>query len=308
MQVIWKRLYNQGSSQDKGTIYQLRNVINRTNVPTDPQNNMNAAEDFMLLILHAHVVAAAEAIQSINPSNKVMQLAEAIVTNFVRLPRIGGEEAEVCDDKVYVYAIELLSLGIIWHGYHDSVREGDGDRILRFWKLLLVIFKSSNNYNYAKEAVNLLLQYHYIFSERQKAQLLWSCCINTRGHPGTNIPCDLFMEHLNRRLKMVVHFLRANVTPKAIQKAGRAIAPVQQVCQVFEQQTAPYLHSHHHSVPSFGKDFDTVLKVLREEEVFMPIRIRQHSTFKFNCTLIEKHSALDLNKTVEKSIKQLYFH
>ena len=137
MQVIWKRLYNQGSSQEKGTIYQLRNVINRTNVPTDPQNNMNAAEDFMFLVLHAHFVAAAEAIQSIN---KVMQLAEAIVTNFVCLPRIGGEEAEVCDDKVYVYAIELLSLGIIWHGYHDSVREGDGDRILRFWKLLLVIF------------------------------------------------------------------------------------------------------------------------------------------------------------------------
>ena len=58
-QVIWKRLYSIASSLDKGTMYQLRNLINQTNVPTDPQNNMNAAEDFMLIVLHAHIVAAA---------------------------------------------------------------------------------------------------------------------------------------------------------------------------------------------------------------------------------------------------------
>ena len=155
----------------------------------------------MLLVLHAHVIAAAKVIQSTTPTNAVMELAKAIVTNYVRLPRIEGQEAETCDDKVYVYATELLSLGVLWHGFHDSVREGDGDRILRYWKILLVIFKSSNHFNYAKEAVNLLSQYHYNFSERQKAQLLWSRCINTRGYPGTNIPCDLYMEHLNRRLK-----------------------------------------------------------------------------------------------------------
>lgn len=56
---------------------------------------------------------------------------------------------------------------------------------------MLVIFKSSQKYNYAKEAVNLLLQYYYQFSERQREQLLWSRCANTNGRQGTNIPCDL---------------------------------------------------------------------------------------------------------------------
>ena len=37
-------------------MYQLRNLIHRTNVPNDPQNNMNAAEDFKLLLLHAHTI------------------------------------------------------------------------------------------------------------------------------------------------------------------------------------------------------------------------------------------------------------
>ena len=63
-------------------------------------------------------------------------------------------------------------------------------------------FKSSNNYNYAKEAVNLLLQYNYTLTERRKKQLLWIRCINTRGYAGCNIPCDLFMEHLNHGLNL----------------------------------------------------------------------------------------------------------
>ena len=35
-------------------------------------------------------------------------------------------------------------------------------------KLLLVLFKSTNRYDYIKETVNLLFQYYYQFSEREK--------------------------------------------------------------------------------------------------------------------------------------------
>ena len=122
-----------------------------------------------------------------------------------------------------------------------------------YWKVLLAVFKSTNNHNYAKEAVNLF-QY-YAFSDRQKAQLLWSRCVNTRGIQGANIPCDLFMEHLNRRLKNVIHSMGANVTPKAIVKAGRAIGTVSHVCQVFEEPTAGTMHSDRHSIPPLRKTF-----------------------------------------------------
>ena len=42
----------------KGTMYQLKNLIGRSAVPNDPEKNMNAAEDFMLLLVHAFVAAA----------------------------------------------------------------------------------------------------------------------------------------------------------------------------------------------------------------------------------------------------------
>ena len=112
-------------------MYQIKNAINRTSVPSDPERNMNTAEDFMLLLVHTHVVAAPEAIQSITP-DEVVQLAKAVVTNYVHLPRVDGQEAVTCDDRVYVYTTERLSLGLLWHGFHDSIREGGGERILTY--------------------------------------------------------------------------------------------------------------------------------------------------------------------------------
>ena len=66
-QVIWTRLYKTDSSQDGGTMYQLRNLINRRNVVTDPKKDMNACEDFFELITNAHILAAA--MQKFNMNN-----------------------------------------------------------------------------------------------------------------------------------------------------------------------------------------------------------------------------------------------
>ena len=290
-------------------MYNLRNLINRTTIPSDPEKDMNATEHFMLLLLHTHVVAAAKVMQSLDVAETLSDLAKWIVVNCVRLPRLDDEGFEKCNDGVHLYAIEVLSLGLLWHGFHDTTKEGDGERVLRYWKFMLVLFKSTNHHNYAKEAINLLLQYNYmyIFSEREKAQLMWSRFVNTTGYPGANIPCDLFMEHLNRRLKTVIHSMGANVNPTSIQKAGKAIASVQHVCQQFELQTSSYRRSDRHPFPSFGKDFDTILKALGEENVFMPHSVRQHSSFKFNCGLMETLNRTDLLKKVETSVKQVYF-
>ena len=141
--------------------HQLKNLIHRTNAPLDPQKDMNAAEDFLSLLLHAHVTAAAHLLQSEDEQEALGDLAKKIVVNFVSFPRCtNAQEAQTCDDGVCAYASELLSLGLLWHGFHDAIKEGDGERIIRYWKFLLVVFKSSNCRNYAKEAVNLLLQYH----------------------------------------------------------------------------------------------------------------------------------------------------
>ena len=46
-QVIWQNLLNESSSSDKGTLWQLRNLISHSAVPKDPSKNVKAAEDFL---------------------------------------------------------------------------------------------------------------------------------------------------------------------------------------------------------------------------------------------------------------------
>ena len=57
--MIWKRLYSSCSGMDTGTLFQLRNLINRRNVITDISKDRTACEEFMQLATIAHVMSAA---------------------------------------------------------------------------------------------------------------------------------------------------------------------------------------------------------------------------------------------------------
>ena len=150
-------------------MYHLRNLINRTTMPADPEKNMNASEDFLLLVVHTHVVATPKAIQSFNPTEFVTDVAKMIVVNYIWLPMIDNQVLKcVMMGSGHLYVIELLSLGLLQHAVYDAIWEGEGERIMLYWKFLHVFFKSTNHCNYTKEAVNLLFQCYCKFSEREK--------------------------------------------------------------------------------------------------------------------------------------------
>lgn len=58
------------------------------------------------------------------------------------------------------------------------MREGDGDRIIRYWRFLLPVFKLSDRRNYALEAFKLLAQV-ILLPPRQVAELKWGRTVNT---------------------------------------------------------------------------------------------------------------------------------
>ena len=104
-------------------------------------------------------------------------------------------------DRVNIYAKEVVSVGLLYKEFEDAVRERDGQRVFRCWKYLLLVFKATNRKNYSIKAFTLLAQQKFILSPRLSHQLLWSRFVNTSGKEGSNVPCDLHMEHLNRVLK-----------------------------------------------------------------------------------------------------------
>ena len=80
--------------------------------------------------------AAAHVLQLEVSTGSIKEVAEKIVEKFVHLPSVSSSEQTEFDDMVHLYATEVIS----WHGIHDTIKECDGDRILRYWKMFLVIF------------------------------------------------------------------------------------------------------------------------------------------------------------------------
>ena len=71
-------------------MYHLRNLINRTTVPSDPEKTRMLPRTSCCCCC-IHVVAAATVMQSINPTETVADLAKLIIVNHVQLPRIDDQ-------------------------------------------------------------------------------------------------------------------------------------------------------------------------------------------------------------------------
>ena len=82
--MIWKRLFNKNSSAEKGTLYQLKNLLHHTAVALVPGDNMKAAEDFLEIVLHGHIVAAAESIYATSDGS-LSDLSQALLISLCRL-------------------------------------------------------------------------------------------------------------------------------------------------------------------------------------------------------------------------------
>lgn len=293
-----------------GTLFQLRNDIRRTSVPYDPSKKVNASVDFLDLVTKAHIVAAAMDYLKMDhldsePSSAVIgtlptsceekktllhKLSRSIVDRYVNIKMVDVQPAvrPACSlpgmmpkDRVKEYASEALSLGLFHQEFYDSVKEGDGTRVLRCWHFLLLIYKVSNHPNYSIEALRLLLQFYFLLPPRQAQQLINSRFINTCGLPGHNVECDLHMEHLNRLCKDAVEGLGANKVEKAISRVGKCIQMVSDVTDQYDKIHTCKKDSGKHSCRSDLKDFEQMLKQLNEVKVFQSHPGRKHKTFPY---------------------------
>ena len=303
---------------DSGTLYQLRNLINRRNVVSIPKNNVAACEEFFLLVVEAHILAAAMSVFSMTnlsdaPSKTffpdgsdnldflqkrqlLMLAVQSITDQFVSIsvPDAKKKRSEE-SDNVQAYASQVLTMGLLLMEFNDAVREGDGSRILRCWRFFLLVFKATNRKNYAIEAFVLLAQYQFLLSPRLAYQLKWNRTVNVHGRPGKNISCDLHMEHLNRACKDAISNLGANVTDSGIERVGKCIGELGKITHNFDEVHGIAKQSDKHTHRSDERDLNKILKQVKEvSDVFSTNHGRQHSHFpKFEVNIL---STIDTKK------------
>ena len=103
--------------------------------------------------------------------NFLADVCDGVVDQFISFSF--NENGKIHKDKVYNYSMHLLCLGSFYLEYVDAIKEGDGQRVLRCWKYLLPIFRSSGLPNYSFEVMNMLCQCKFKLTPRQSAELLY---------------------------------------------------------------------------------------------------------------------------------------
>ena len=173
-------------------------------------------------------------------------------------------------DDVFNYNTALLAEGLFFLNFLDAVKEGDGGRIIRQYKYLMLLCKSDDPHStkYALESLYQLLLVHGALSEREAEVFTWNRSVNNHGGSGMNIPFDLEVEHSNNHIKQGIKNLGVNVTENAVTRIARAEKPARTVFWNIDRSLHRSVRSGKHVATFPVKDLDELVKKLVDKDVF----------------------------------------
>lgn len=173
------------------------------------------------------------------------------------------------EDRRMNYGLQLMLLGVLLMQLNDTEAEGDGDRSLRNWKLLMLYFRSrSRGMKYAFEAMRFITFVKALYSEKMAHRILHGQFVNPKGGNGNNYANDLKMEHEVKNDKGVLKGLCANKTLKAVQRCTSAGYLLNETCKQYDRESniTPESTSHTHACSS--DDIREMIELISSQEPF----------------------------------------
>ena len=134
---------------------------------------------------HAERVAAEHSYAALDNSRKQRRKLPPWLQDT---PDISISVKQQAPDGVFNYACAILNDGLLLLELRDAIREGDGPRVIRCWKFMLLHWRHARHTKYSLETLHLIAGIHSTTSERIAHELIWCRFINARGVPGGNIP------------------------------------------------------------------------------------------------------------------------
>ena len=165
-----EKLYHSKSFRDHCTLNHFGSLLGHYPATKDPKKDMTACAELLVTVVKGHYLSVACNIlgistfedipaglpdaKSVTPQaytfGKVVEQCSVIENALLLGP------VESTTDGVYNYVRVLCHYGSIALEFMDAWGEGDGERICRCWKALLVHFREGGHTKYAWEALRLL--------------------------------------------------------------------------------------------------------------------------------------------------------
>jgi len=174
-------------------------------------------------------------------------------------------------DDIYNYNCGFLLEGLTFLNFIDAIAEGDGERIFRQYKYMLLYFKADapHSNKYALECLFQNFLVTGILSERDAHLFIWNRSVNNFGGIGKHIPLDLAVEHSNNFLKQTINNLGVNVNENAVNRICKAEAAMRSVLYNLDRDLKRKKRSgEHQNKTADTADIDILIKMLKEKDVF----------------------------------------
>lgn len=113
-----------------------------------------------------------------------------------------GHKAQDAGDDVLAHACFYLRDVLSFVEFESAVTHGDPGRVLKVLKLWAYMFRGAGLTNYAREALEILVTWNHELPDALRRNLEKSWFINRWGLQKRFIAADLYIEHLNRLVKV----------------------------------------------------------------------------------------------------------
>lgn len=187
----------------------------------------------------------------------------------------------VDSDDMFNYQCILMDHGLLYMNFSDAIAEGDGDRIMRCWKYLLLHFYSDkDSTKYSLEALYLQLQQQALLSPRQAYRQRWNRGVNNRGVRRKNVSLDLDVEHDNRAVKEAIRKLGPNVTNTSVTRCALMLPIARQTVDAIARECNLVKKSGIHFVNTSNKDMVKMVDELIKADALTETPTRNYKHYK----------------------------
>lgn len=182
---------------------------------------------------------------------------------------VSSTPTDIQDDRLFNYGLQVLQLGVMLMQLNDTEHEGDGNRSLINWKMLMLYFRCRpRGMKYAYEAMRFITCIKALYSEKTSHRILHGQFVNASGGEGKNYANDLKMEHCIQDNKQSMRAMRGNKTLKAVQRASSSSYGQKEFCVHFDKECHIAPDSTHHTQACTTEDVKEMTMILQQTKPF----------------------------------------
>ena len=217
----------------------------------------------------------------------------------VEMPVPRQEEDDAFDGQLN-YASSFMKLGLLYRDTSDAFKMGDGERIQRNIKFLMLHFSVGSHIKYRLWLWRMQAYMTALLSERESFLYKHNMSVNMTGGIRHCIANDNLVEIHIHKMKELMRAMGANITYEASQKAAKCIDYLQKMTAA-----AANVKSGHHAAADSKDDINEMARCLVENQTFTRHEGRAYRTFpNFPSDMLHKINILDLSKWLNEQKKR----